>query len=284
MEEIKRVMNSLKKKEKVLVMLAPSFVAEYNYPEIIQILKNIGFNKIVEITFGAKMINREYHKILENEKNKLWIASVCPGIVSIIKQKYPEYQKNIIPVDSPMSAMAKIIKKYYPKHKILFASPCNFKKIEAKEKKNKSKINYILNYQEMNKLIKNLNSNKKIQNKKNLFFDKFYNDYTKIYPITGGLSKTAHLKGIISKKETIILDGIIEFEKFMNKKDNLKKIRFIDANFCKGGCLGGPCLSEKNLFIKRKKLLHYFSVAKKEKIPEGEKGIIKEAKGISFRR
>jgi len=111
-------------------------------------------------------------------------------------------------------------------------------------------------------------------------FDLFYNDYTKVYPITGGLSKTAHLKGIIHKDETIILDGIQSLKKFFKKPN--KKIKFIDTTFCKGGCIGGPCLNKKNLPQKKKKLMHYLEIAKREKIPRKHKGLMFEAKGLKF--
>ena len=96
---------------KYVAMLAPSFVVDFSYPEIISQLKDLGFDKVVELTFGAKMVNREYHEILAHSK-KLMISSVCPGIVETIKAKYPHYQKNIIAVDSPMIAMAKSAKKF----------------------------------------------------------------------------------------------------------------------------------------------------------------------------
>src|SRR4030043_218032 len=105
-------------KEKSVAMLAPSFVVDFSYPNIISQLKGLGFDKVVELTFGAKMINREYHKILEHSK-ELVISSVCPGIVETIKAKYPQYKKNLINVDSPMSATAKICRKIYPEHKNL---------------------------------------------------------------------------------------------------------------------------------------------------------------------
>jgi len=54
------------KKIKMLAILAPSFVAEFDYPIILSQLKELGFDKVVELTFGAKMINREYHKQLES--------------------------------------------------------------------------------------------------------------------------------------------------------------------------------------------------------------------------
>jgi iron only hydrogenase large subunit-like protein len=266
-----------KKNRKIAVLLAPSFVAEYNYPRIISELKCLGFDKVLELTFGAKMINREYHRILELEenKNKLVIASVCPGITSFIATKYPQYKENLIKVDSPMIATAKICKKIYPKHLICFIAPCNFKKSEGSSSKY---VDFVIDYQELNQLLK---ENKKPVNKsENSRFDRFYNDYTKVYPLSGGLSKTAHLKQVLKPGEEKIIDGILDVEKFLKKPQ--PGVRFLDVIFCRGGCIGGPFVSNKNLKENKARVLEYMEIVKKEKMPEGSEGLIKKAKGIKF--
>lgn len=262
------------RKGKKLAMLAPSFASEFNYPEIIGMLKKIGFDRVVELTFGAKMVNKQYHKLLERNK-KLVITSVCPGIVALVEEKFPELKKNLARVDSPMIATAKICRKAFPGYKIVFIAPCNFKKLEARKSK---LIDDVIDYQELLQLFKK----RKIKPEKGSWkFDKFYNDYTKIYPLSGGLSKTANLKGIVGFNECTIIDGFQDVEKFLTKPD--EKIRFLDVTFCKGGCIGGPFLSKLNgLEERQKRLLKYVETAKKEKIPEGRRGEVKEAKGIKF--
>ncbi len=272
----KKGLNSLKKglkKQKIIAMLAPSFVIEFEYPEIISQLKDLGFEKVTELTFGAKMINREYHKQLKTSE-KLLIASVCPRIAETIIEKCPMFKENVAKIDSPMIATAKICKKFYPEYKTCFLSPCFAKKIEAH---NSDYVDYAITYQELKQLI-SLNNGK---NNYKISFDRFYNDYTKIYPIAGGLSKTAHLNGIIKKGQEKIIDGIQDVEKFLNKPD--KKIKFLDVTFCKGGCIGGPCITNK-LTIKQKdkKILDYLAVSKREEIPGNKKGLIEKAQGIKF--
>ncbi len=260
---------------KYVLMVAPSFVVDFPYPDIIGQLKELGFVKIVELTFGAKMVNREYHKILENSSG-LVISSVCPGIVETIKNKFPEYKKNLILVDSPMIAMAKICKKFYLKHKIAFLSPCNFKKTEAKKS---GVIDYVIDYRELKQI---LEKNKISPKKSNFLFDKFYNDYTKIYPLAGGLSKTAHLKGVLKKDEVKIIDGINKVSKFLEKPE--KGIKFLDCNFCVGSCIGGPCINSKeNIQARKKRVLNYLQLANKEDIPNARLGLVKKANDIDFR-
>ncbi len=141
-------------------------------------------------------------------------------------------------------------------------------------------VDYVIDYTELAEILKKYTRNRKYEEKD--LFDKFYNDYTKIYPLAGGLSKTAHIRGILKSEETRAIDGIGEVIAFLNNPD--KEIKFLDATFCKGGCIGGPCISSKlPLNLKRKKVLDYMKIAEKEEIPESRKGIIKRAEGISFK-
>jgi len=57
--------------EKIVVLLAPSFPVDFTYPEIIISLKSIGVEKIVELTYAAKLINMEYEKIIKENPDTL---------------------------------------------------------------------------------------------------------------------------------------------------------------------------------------------------------------------
>jgi iron only hydrogenase large subunit-like protein len=289
--DIPKIEKILKEKE-CIALLAPSFIAEFDYPEIITALKKIGFKKVTELTFGAKMVNRTYQEILK--ENKLWISTACPGITYFIEQNYPEFKDNLIRVDSPMIATAKICKKNYPKYTRIFISPCSFKKQEAESSKY---IDYVIDYQQLKQMF----SKKRIILKKEPIskiqkFDGLYNDYTKIYPIAGGLSKTAHLRGIIKKNEVKIIDGVDKVKKYLDNYIKTqkalqghpfrdKKIRFLDINFCIGGCLGGPFVKEEKYLWKRnRRMKKYMKFAKQASIKKQNKGWIKKAEGINFRK
>jgi iron only hydrogenase large subunit-like protein len=264
------------KKIKKLAMLAPSFTSNFEYPKIITMLKKLGFNYVTELTFGAKMINREYHKQLKDSKEMI-ISTVCPGIVATITQKYPQYKKYLTKIDSPMTAMAKICRQEFKDSKIIFISPCHFKKIEAESSK---EVDYVIDYVQLQQLFDKYKIRKPIFYRKQ-HFDKFYNDYTKIYPLAGGLSKTAHLKNVIKPGEEKIIDGIADVEKFLNNPK--KGIKFLDVNFCVGGCIGGPCTDQKiTLKKKRKKLIKYLNKSLRESISKENFGSIKKAKKIKF--
>ena len=205
------------------------------------------------------------------------IASVCTGIVELIKKKFPGYKKNLVKVDSPMIAMGKVCKKTYEGYDVVFVSPCGFKKREAS---NSKYVDHVINYKELEKLLKKYNV---LPSSKKIHFDKFYNDYTKIYPVSGGLFKTARLKGIVKKDKAKIKDGLRGVVKILEKKSE-KNYQFLDITFCTGGCIGGPSvMSDKSIKKRKKAIKNYLKKAKKENIPEPKKGLIEHAKGISFR-
>jgi iron only hydrogenase large subunit-like protein len=274
------------KKEKCIALLAPSFVVNFSYPHIIKQLKDLGFDKVVELTFGAKMLNRDYYKDLKNnkalgKKAKMLIASPCPGIVNTIKNNYPKLSKNLIQVDSPLSAMGKICKQQFPKHKLIFISPCDFKKQECEES---PYVDFVIDFKQLQELFTKYKIKKRHFLKKcNMCFDKFYNDYTKIYPLSGGLAQTSHVKKILKKDQVEIIDGIGNVMNFLKKPK--KETQFLDCLFCDGGCIGGPHTNQKlSINKKKKKVMKYLARARKLNIPEDRKGLVKIAKGISFRR
>lgn len=276
MDEVEILEKELKKKTKLVAMLAPCFIVDFDYPQIIGQLKQLGFDKVVELTFGAKLVNHEYHKQLKKTKT-LIISTVCPGVVETIKAQFPEYKENLARIVSPMVAMGRVCKKIYPRHKTVFMSPCNFKKLEATQY---DSVDMTLGMDNLQKLFDKyeIKPDKNYKGK----FDKFYNDYTKIYPTAGGLSKTAHIKGVIKQEEMKIIDnGIEEVKKFLKNPD--KKVKFLDANFCVGSCIGGPLLRQDiSLDEKKKKVFAYVTRSFKEDIPETAKGVFKQAKGIKF--
>jgi iron only hydrogenase large subunit-like protein len=282
MNDIEKLDKHLKNKVPLVAMLAPSFVVDFKYPDIVWKLKKLGFDKVVELTFGAKMTNVYYQNIIKKDKSKTWISSPCPTIVDLVRRKFSYLVKNLLPVYSPMGCMALICKKFYPKHKYVFIGPCITKKNEAKEIK-------IVELAFTFKEVKELLEKKGIQKvkKQKLTFDKFYNDYTKIYPLAGGLSDTLHHKGILKENEILIEDGIDKIDDVLSsfKEGKYKKIIFFDCLSCKGGCIGGPGMfSSDSLNDRKKRVIRYKNFALNREKDLGRRGKIIHVDNIDFFR
>lgn len=275
--------------EKYLCMLAPSFVSEFNYPDVIYRLRALGFDEVVELTFGAKMVNIAYYEILKESvakgEKKTWIASPCPTLVNIIRAKFPELVNNLVPVHSPMGAMALICKKYFPEYKRVFVGPCVTKKMEAQELGN---IDEVITFKELNILFEEKHIPEKITESKYCqTFEKFYNDYTKIYPISGGLSSTLHYKYILEDKDILVMEGVENIMKVLSEfKDGMyKNYKFLDILTCEGGCINGPgMIGERSLKERRKRVLNYRDYARQCEQDLGRTGKKLLVKDINFRR
>jgi iron only hydrogenase large subunit-like protein len=260
-------------KKKSILMVAPSFVADFSPQELVRKARGLGFELVVELTFGAKIVNLLYHEFIKKNSGKkdFFISSVCPASVLLIKNKYPQFTKYLLPFVSPMVAMAKILKKNYPKHKIVFMSPCSAKKIEAKSSK---EIDEVITFIELKQMI----AKEKPKSKGSGEFDSFYNSYTSIYPLAGGLAATLNKKGILSADKIVSCDGCVDIEKLFSNNPNSA---FYDILFCKGGCIGGNGIASKTpLLWKKLKVLSY---RKKKRVGKnGKVGLEKYTKGINF--
>jgi len=272
-------------KEKMVCMLAPSFVADFEYPQIVYRLRKLGFDEVVELTFGAKMTNLTYYSILKEKQDRTWITSPCPTLVNLIRNKYPDLVSNLVPVHSPMGCMSLICKKFFPNHKQVFVGPCITKKFEAEEL---GIIESVLTFKEINSLFEEFKIPEKVKEGKYCkTFDKFYNDYTKIYPLSGGLSSTLHHKHILKKNEILIMDGLEKIDKVLKKFKNGKygKYKLLDALTCNGGCINGPgMLGTYSQRERKKRILGYRDFARRYERDLGRTGTKVKAEGIDFRR
>jgi len=276
----KTILKDIKASKPLIAMLAPSFVVDFPYPDIIINLKRIGFDKVCELTFGSKMINDEYQDILKQNPNKMFISSACPAVVMLIKNKFKQYTDNLMPVVSPVISTAKIMKKQYPNHKFVFFSPCLVKREEVKAYPELGIT--VITFKELKQLIKYTKKNKLLKKApaKHLF-DKFYVDYTKIYPLSGGMTDTMKKTNILKKSQVIVLEGSKELLDLFSKGIP-KNIKFLDILFCLGGCIGGSEINSTKTIKERDKMVRdYLKAAKKEKIGT-RKGKVKDAEGVKF--
>jgi iron only hydrogenase large subunit-like protein len=285
MDHVSTLKNILDSKEDVVCMLAPSFVADYEYPNVIYRLRALGFTKVVELTFGAKMTNLTYYSILKDGIDRTWISSPCPTIVNLIRTKYPHLVKNLVPVHSPMGSMSLICRNMFPNTKQVFVGPCLTKKIESQEI---GGIESAITFKELDQLFLEYKIPEVITDTKYMeTFDKFYNDYTKIYPISGGLSSTLHYENILKKKDILVQENLMKVTKILDgfKDGWYKSYKFLDLLTCDGGCIAGPGMANHYPLKKRmKRILKYRDYARRYEHDLGRSGKKINAKDINFKR
>lgn len=270
------------KNNEAVAMLAPTFAIDFKYPNIIGMLRHLGFKEVTELTFGARMVNWAYaNYIKEHLDQELFIASPCPTVVAMVQTQYPELVKFLMPIVSPMAAMAKVHKKFNKKCKVVFISPCWAKEnIEAPKVE---EIDAVITLQDLKQIFEQ----EKIKEEdfiKNYYFDSFVREYTKIYPISGGLASTSHIQKLFKKGEILITDGVENLKKaFDDFKSGSRQYKFMDLLNCDGGCIGGPAINRQDLPIeKRKEIIFEYTHRSSEATMGKHEGKVDYAKDIDL--
>jgi iron only hydrogenase large subunit-like protein len=274
---------ALIKNNECSALLAPAFAIDFKYPNIIGMLKQLGFKEVTELTFGARMVNWAYaNYIKEHPDQPLYIASPCPTVVAMVKAQYPDLVKYLMPVVSPMAAMAKIHKKLNPNRKIVFFSPCWAKEnIEAPKY---PEIDAVITFQDLKKIFEQENI-KEEDFTGDYHFGSLIREYTKIYPISGGLASTSHIQKLFKEGEILITDGVENLKKlFDDVKAGKSQYKFLDLLNCEGGCIGGPAINNKDWPTEKKKeaILEYTRTSSQAVMGEHQ-GTVEDADDVDLR-
>lgn len=261
--EAKELINLIDKKEKMVAMLAPSFIIDFNYPEIIRMLKKVGFSYVAEVARGAEETNKQLFALMKLHPNKKFITNPCPNIVRLIRSKYPELVQHLTKIDSPMSATAKIVAKKYPEYKIVHFSPCLVKKLEANE--DFPELNILaLTYKDLADVfkIKKVKPRKilsKIFRKSKDCFD-ITGGHTRLYPISGGLAQSAGVTQRLTDAEYDVVSGPVVANKALQNFELNTELKLLDILNCDGGCINGPgMVSKEPLDKRRKKVIDFWN-------------------------
>jgi iron only hydrogenase large subunit-like protein len=257
MSDVDKLVQLLQNKKKLVAMLAPSFPIMYDFPKIVNQLKNLGFEKVVEVTVGAKETNRQLLEYIENHPEARFITSPCASFVRFIKTKHREFLPYLsLEVDSPMVATAKIVKEKHPDLQPVFIGPCVVKKLEASQDYPKLNI-LVLTYKELEEVFKRQNINYQSLITGNNF--DLSESSTRLYPTDGGLTNSSGVRNILGEDEIRVISGWKNCESALMEFQNNPKIRLLDILFCEGGCINGPgILSTLSVEKRKKKITDYF--------------------------
>ena len=257
--EIDKVKKYIRKKEKVYVSLAPSFISAYDYDEkwLYCALKKLGFTHIEGTANGAYQVSRQYEKLLNKKEMKNIITSCCSSIILLIEKYYPQLIGQLAPVVSPMIAHAKMLRETYGQRiRVVFIGPCLSKKEECNDLQNENQIDAVLTFDELDKWFEE----EGISPDQDLSEEmKNFDTITRIYPVPGGILKTID-KNSRKNYRSISVDGVERCIDILNSiiEGNIEN-HFIEMSSCTGGCIAGPCMKQVQggFLTSRERLLNY---------------------------
>lgn len=246
-DDTERFFEDLKKGEKISILLAPAFKANYpkEYEQVLGGLKALGVNRVISVSFGADITTWAYLNYVQKNNFLGGISQPCPAVVGYIERNIPELIPKLFPVQSPMMCTAIYAKKTMGvTDKLAFISPCIAKKMEIDDPVNKGYISYNVTFDHLMKYIRKHNI------KGAPFNDEIEYGLGSVYPMPGGLKENVYW---FLGEDVFIRQ--VEGEKHMYHylEHNKEKIAndktpylFIDALNCSSGCLyGTACEMEK---------------------------------------
>ncbi|HUV46864.1 MAG TPA: [Fe-Fe] hydrogenase large subunit C-terminal domain-containing protein [Candidatus Bathyarchaeia archaeon] len=256
-QELKTLINLLKSKTPLTAMLAPAFVIDFPFPQIVGKLKRLGFKFVIEVAVGAIDTNRQALLEFKKHPQKKLITSPCPSIYQMIKTQYPQLLPFLSKSDSPMIATARIVREKFPETKAVFIGPCVVKKIEAARYPDLNILS--VTFKDISQVFKHFNIKASAKDNKAEFDLATCN--TRIYPVSGGLSESANLDQVLKKDQYRIVSGIKEVKAALAEFEKNNHIRFLDILFCFGGCINGLGINNTSLVLaqRKKKVLQFWN-------------------------
>jgi len=230
----------MSKHETVIAIVAPSFAAYFNisFETMKSTLKKLGFADVFEVAEGAHVVKNEYERLVAENPDQTWITSSCASVNYYIKRHRPEAAKYLLPVLTPMKALAKILRERYPEAKFVFIGPCLSKKGEAFE--NGSGVSAVLLFEELEDWLAEENivvhEDESFRNQPRL---------SRLFPMSGGILATMKQEPGINYLPISGFDGVKQT--IEDVIDGKLPHCFIEMNFCRGGCVGGPSFRRKEL-------------------------------------
>ena len=239
-DDTEKFFADLKKGEKISLLLAPAFLADYpnDYERVLGGLKKLGVNRIISVSFGADITTWGYIKYIQTHNYLGGISQPCPAVVGYIERYLPELLPKLFPVQSPMMCAAIYAHKEMGiTDKLAFISPCIAKKNEIDDPNNHGYINYNVTFNHLMKYVNEHNI------KGEPVSDEIEYGLGSIYPMPGGLKENVYW---LLGNEVFIrqMEGEKRMYHFLEQnKDRIKggktPFLFIDALNCENGCICG---------------------------------------------
>ena len=237
-DETEKVRVFLQAQEKVIVSLAPSFIANYDGVGINSMrkaLKRLGFYDVEETAIGATIVKNEYERMLKEDDRDIIISSCCHSINLLIQKYFPAELPYLADVVSPMQAHCMDIKKRYPDAKTVFVGPCVSKKDEAEHYA--GIVDAVLTFEELTNWLKSEN----IELEAEMDNDDF--SRARFFPTTGGVLKT--MAQDVPGYTYIALDGVENCVAALKDIEGGRVHKcFIEMSACVGSCMGGPVMEK----------------------------------------
>ncbi len=239
---------------KIAAILAPSFPAEFEdieYGYLVGMLRDMGFDYVNEVAFGADLVAAQYRKLLQENKDKHYIATTCPALVDYVERYMPELVDYLAPIVSPMVAEARVLRAIHGQDvKVVFIGPCIAKKKEVRSEFIEGDVDDSLTFGELREMFARRGMVEGTV--KWSEFDGPRPGLGALFPISRGMLQAARIREDILEGNVVAADGRTNFTAALKEF----ALGTLDTGLlevlCCNGCIMGPGMTAKSPEYKRR--------------------------------
>ena len=240
--------------KEIYVSLAPSWITEFpdlSAEQMVAAIRKLGIRGVSETALGAQEVTAQTVKILKDSiakgENKLFISTACPAVVEYIEKYLPELTPNLTNLASPLLSHCRMLKEKFGSHiETIFIGPCIAKKLEAD--RHPDLLSIAISFNDLRQWFNDAEINPSTL--KPGVYDVFCTDLAEegnAYPIEGGMIETIKAYNLPSNVYTSQITGIYSIQDELSNiaPNNIDRPTFIECLACYGGCVSGPCTTNK---------------------------------------
>ena len=248
---------------RVAVSLAPSFVSIFKEWEISRLpsaLRQLGFTHIGETAEGAQLVAQKSAAILNSQSctSHCGMSTSCPAVVHFIEKYHPGMTGGLTPVVSPMIAHGRMMKdKLGDDTRVVFIGPCVAKKKEAERPEYGGVIDAVLTFEELRQWLEAEEIDLR-KCEESGYLRCGYAGHARLFPLPGGLLKTADILNDGTQVQDIPVSGAEEIEELLALPEDRWPSGMVELLFCPQGCINGPGMGDStNLYERRERLIEH---------------------------
>jgi Na+-translocating ferredoxin:NAD+ oxidoreductase RNF subunit RnfB len=216
-ESVKKIFSEY---DKVAVIVDPCIAAEFpditDYRKLVKMIRELGFEYVVEGSFGVDLIAGEYRKLLEDFKGKYYIMANDPVVVAYIEKFQPELLPNLASLVTPAVAMAGVVHELYGEEtKVVYIGPLIASKKESEKGENKGRIDAVITFLELRELFIEYNIDEKQLEYSE--FDPPFGNTGALFPIAHGILQAAGLSEDLLKGQITTVEGEMEMKEALRE-------------------------------------------------------------------
>ena len=235
-----------------IALPAPSLYGQFaslkSISQVLNGLKQMGFDDVFEVARGADVVSRAIRERLKNpDLPRPVISSACPAIVRLIQVRFPDLLDHIVDIRQPMEVAAMIARKEFVRKNgvrpeevgCFFITPCPAKVTAIRNPigHDTSAVDGAISVLEIYGLLSSQIRNAPI-------------DLTleQASDLGVGWARSGGESYAVNPDNSMAVDGIENCIRVLEEiEDNrLKGLEFFEGAACTGGCVGGPLNFENN--------------------------------------